>query len=58
MLIRFLKIIVTIVSILIFSLGICSQINTQAASDFDKGAIVAAKFKQQTYKWYGGKNTL
>ncbi|MDE4994486.1 hypothetical protein NAH09_10170 [Francisella tularensis subsp. holarctica] len=58
MLIRFLKIIVTIVSILSFSLGICSQINTQAASDFDKGAIVAAMFKQHTYKWYGGINTL
>nr|MCX3323436.1 hypothetical protein [Bacillus paranthracis] len=58
MLIRFFKIIVTIVSILIFSLGICSQINTQAASDFDKGAIVAAKFKQQTISGTGQKYSL
>lgn len=48
MLIRFLTIIVIVLSLLVSSLGICSQTNTQTTSYYDKGAAVAAKFKQQT----------
>ncbi|WP_169748263.1 hypothetical protein [Francisella persica] len=46
MLIRFLTIIVIVVSLLVSSLGICSQTNTQTTSYYRKGATVAAKFKQ------------
>ncbi|AEB27917.1 hypothetical protein [Francisella hispaniensis] len=48
MLIRFFKIIAMTLSVLFSSLGICSQTSTQTSSYYNKGATVAAKFKQQT----------